>query len=58
MTRALGASRLLLERSIGIMTKIAVLGGGNGAHAAAADLTLRGFTINMYEDERFAPNMQ
>lgn len=40
------------------MTKIAVLGGGNGAHAAAADLTLRGFTVNMYEDERFAPNMQ
>lgn len=40
------------------MTKIAVLGGGNGAHAAAADLTLRGFTVNMYEDERFALNMQ
>ena len=34
------------------------MGGGNGAHAAAADLTLRGFTVNMYEDERFAPNMQ
>lgn len=40
------------------MTKIAVLGGGNGAHAAAADLTLRGFEVNMYEDERFAPNIQ
>ncbi len=40
------------------MTKIAVLGGGNGAHAAAADLALRGFEVNMYEDERFASNMQ
>lgn len=36
------------------MTKIAVLGGGNGAHAAAADLSLRGFEVIMYEDERFA----
>ena len=40
------------------MTKIAVLGGGNGAHAAAADLALRGFEVNMYEDERFASNMR
>ena len=40
------------------MAKIAVLGGGNGAHAAAADLALRGFEVNMYEDERFAGNMQ
>lgn len=40
------------------MTKIAVLGGGNGAHAAVADLSLRGFEVNMYEDERFASNMQ
>lgn len=38
--------------------KIAVLGGGNGAHAAAADLTLRGYEIHMYEDARFASNMQ
>ena len=27
------------------MSKIAILGGGNGAHAAAVDLTLRGFDI-------------
>lgn len=40
------------------MARIAVLGGGNGAHAAAADLTLRGYEVNLYEDERFAPNMQ
>ena len=30
--------------------KVAVLGGGNGAHAAAADLTLRGYEVHMYED--------
>ena len=39
-------------------TKVAVLGGGNGAHAAAADLTMRGFEVHMYEEERFVPNMQ
>ncbi len=37
---------------------VAVLGGGNGGHAAAADLTHRGFEVHMYEDARFAPNMQ
>lgn len=39
-------------------TKVAVLGGGNGAHAAAADLTIRGFEVHMVEEERFASNMQ
>ncbi len=29
--------------------KIAVLGGGQGAHAMTADLTLRGLTVNMFE---------
>lgn len=33
--------------------KIAIIGGGNGAHAAAVDLTLRGFDITMYEDTKF-----
>ncbi|MBQ7247691.1 MAG: NAD/NADP octopine/nopaline dehydrogenase family protein [Lachnospiraceae bacterium] len=33
--------------------KVAVLGGGNGAHTMAADLALRGYSVNMYEDERF-----
>ena len=28
--------------------KVAILGGGNGAHAAAADLTLRGYEVHMY----------
>lgn len=37
---------------------VAVLGGGNGGHAAAADLSHRGFEVHMYEDARFASNMQ
>ncbi len=41
-----------------MVKKVAVLGGGNGAHAAAADLTLRGYEVHMYEDARFAMNMQ
>jgi len=32
---------------------IAVLGGGHGAHAMAADLASRGFAVNMYEMPRF-----
>ena len=40
------------------MLKVAVLGGGNGAHAAAADLTLRGFAVHLCEDQRFAANMK
>lgn len=37
--------------------KVAVLGGGNGAHAAAADLTLKGFEVSLYSrwPEEFAP---
>ena len=30
------------------MKTVAVLGGGNGAHAAAADLTLKGFKVNLF----------
>ncbi|MGI5959996.1 MAG: NAD/NADP octopine/nopaline dehydrogenase family protein [Massiliimalia sp.] len=37
---------------------VAVLGGGNGGHAAAADLTRRGFEVHLYEDKKFAANMQ
>ena len=33
--------------------KIAVLGGGNGAHAMAADLTLKGLEVNMCEAPEF-----
>ena len=36
------------------LKKIAVLGGGNGAHAIAADLALKGFEINICEDPEFA----
>ena len=33
--------------------KIAVLGGGNGAHAMAADLTLKGYEVNICEAPEF-----
>lgn len=38
--------------------KITILGGGNGGHAAAADLTEKGFEITLYEDEQFILHMQ
>lgn len=38
--------------------KITIIGGGNGAFAAAADLTLAGFEITLYEDERFKSNIE
>ncbi|MDE8193399.1 NAD/NADP octopine/nopaline dehydrogenase family protein [Erysipelothrix rhusiopathiae] len=40
------------------MKNIAIIGGGNGAHAAAADLTLKGFSVNLIEDARFKHHMQ
>lgn len=38
--------------------KICIIGGGNGAFAAAADLSLRGFEITLYEDESFEANIR
>jgi len=35
---------------------IAVLGGGNGGHCMAADLTLAGYRVNFYEHPDFADN--
>lgn len=37
---------------------VAILGGGHGAHAMAADLVSRGFSVNMYEMPRFMPNLK
>ncbi len=39
------------------MNTVAVLGGGNGAHAAAADLTLKGFRVFLFSrsPDRFKP---
>jgi len=37
--------------------RIAVLGGGNGAHAMAADLALKGFEVNMCEIPEFKENI-
>lgn len=37
---------------------IAVLGGGNGGRCMAADLTLRGYKVNLYEHPNFADKMK
>ena len=41
-----------------ISMKVAVMGGGNGSHTIAADLTLKGLTVNMFELEQFAGSMR
>lgn len=38
--------------------KIAILGGGNGAHTMAAEMTLKGHTVNLYEMPRFRQDMK
>jgi len=38
--------------------RIAVLGAGGTGHAMAADLTLAGFEINLYEEPRFKENIE
>lgn len=38
--------------------KVAVLGGGNASHTIAADLTLKGLTVNLFEMEQFAGSMK
>ena len=39
------------------LNKVAVLGGGHGAHCMAADLASRGFSVNLFEMPRFKSNM-
>lgn len=39
------------------ISKVAVMGGGNGSHTIAADLTLKGLSVNLFELEEFAGNM-
>ncbi|MBQ4467478.1 MAG: NAD/NADP octopine/nopaline dehydrogenase family protein [Firmicutes bacterium] len=41
-----------------VSRKIAVLGGGNGAHCMAADMKLKGHTVKMFEFPEFKHNMQ
>ena len=41
----------------GIATRAAVLGGGAGARAAAADLALNGYRVRLWELPRFAANI-
>lgn len=38
--------------------RVAVMGGGNASHAIAADLTLKGLTVNMFEMPRFAEHVR
>ena len=38
--------------------KVAVMGGGNGSHTIAADLSIKGLTVNMFEMEQFAGSMR
>jgi opine dehydrogenase len=38
--------------------KVAILGGGHGAHAMAADLISRGFSVNLFEMAQFKDNLQ
>lgn len=37
--------------------KIAVLGAGNGGYAMAADLSMSGYNVNLYEDPNFIENI-
>ncbi len=41
-----------------IAKPVAVLGGGNGGHCMAADLTLRGYKVNLYEHPSFKDNFK
>ncbi len=41
-----------------MIKRIAIIGGGNGAFAAAADLSLAGYEITLYEDEKFKSNIE
>lgn len=40
------------------INKVTVLGGGNGAHAIAANLSLAGLEVNMYELPQFKENIR
>lgn len=37
---------------------VTIIGGGNGAFAAAADLSLAGYKVTLYENERFKANIE
>ena len=39
------------------MEKVTIIGGGNGAFAAAADLTLRGSQVTLFELPRFVDGL-
>lgn len=39
------------------VTKVAILGAGNGGITAAADLTQKGFKVNIFESDKFCKNL-
>ncbi len=41
-----------------MVKRISIIGGGNGAFAAAADLSLRGYEVTICENPRFAKNIE
>jgi opine dehydrogenase len=41
-----------------LIKKIAIIGGGNGAFTAAADLTLAGYEVTLCENEKFKDNIK
>lgn len=41
-----------------MVKNIAIIGGGNGAFAAASDLTSRGYEVTIYEDPKFKSNVE
>ncbi|WP_313529144.1 NAD/NADP-dependent octopine/nopaline dehydrogenase family protein [Anaerotignum sp.] len=41
-----------------MIKKVCIIGGGNGAFASAADLTLRGYEVTIFEESRFASNIE
>lgn len=38
--------------------RVAVMGGGNASHTIAADLSLKGLTVNMFEIKRYSARME
>jgi opine dehydrogenase len=47
-----------VKGAIKMNMKVAILGGGHGAHAMAADLISRGFSVNLFEMPEFRQNIE
>lgn len=49
---------IFIDGEIKVNGKIAIIGAGNGGFAMAADLSLDGYEINLFELPRFKPNIE